>query len=60
MNEKLKPMEKLISPIEMKVIEGNMFEVSVSQSMISVKYVHYAASKSTNIHEDTNVFKYGT
>ena len=30
MNEKLKKMEKLISPIEMKVIEGSMFEVSVS------------------------------
>ncbi len=44
MNEKLKKMEKLISPIEMKVIEGNMFEVSVSQSMISVKYLHCAAS----------------
>ena len=45
MNEKLKKMEKLISPIEMKVIEGNMFEVSVSQSMISVKYLRYASSK---------------
>jgi hypothetical protein len=30
MNEKLKKMEKLISPIKMKVIEGNMSEVSVS------------------------------
>jgi hypothetical protein len=37
MNEKLKKMEKLISPIEMKVIEANMFKVSVSQSMISIK-----------------------
>jgi hypothetical protein len=32
MNEKLKRMEKLIAPIEMKVIEGNIFEVSVSKS----------------------------
>jgi hypothetical protein len=60
MNKKLKRIEKLSLPIEMKVIEGNMFEVSISKSMISVKYVRYAASKSTNIHEDTNVFKYGT
>jgi hypothetical protein len=36
MNKKLKKMEKLIALIEMKVIEGNMFEVSVSQSMISI------------------------
>jgi hypothetical protein len=36
MNKKLKRMEKLSLPIEMKVIEGNMFEVSVSQSMISL------------------------
>jgi len=36
MNEKLKRMEKLISPIEMKVIEGNMFEVTVAISTISV------------------------
>jgi hypothetical protein len=36
MNEKLKRMEKFISAIEMKVIEGNMFEVSVSISMIGV------------------------
>jgi len=35
MNEKLKKMEKLISLIEMKVIEANMFEVSVSKSVIS-------------------------
>jgi hypothetical protein len=32
MNEKLKKMEKLIAPIEMKAIEGNMFEVSVSKN----------------------------
>ena len=32
MNKKLKRMEKLIAPIEMKVIEGNIFEVSVSKS----------------------------
>jgi hypothetical protein len=37
MNKKLKRMEKLIAPIEMKVIEANMFKVSVSQSMISIK-----------------------
>jgi|FrelakmetLWP11LW_1041352.scaffolds.fasta_scaffold298386_1 hypothetical protein len=36
-NEELKKMKKLIGLIEMKVIEGNMFEVSVSKSMISVK-----------------------
>jgi hypothetical protein len=35
--EELKKMKKLIALIEMKVIEGNMFEVSVSKSMISVK-----------------------
>ncbi len=35
MNKKLKKMEKLISPIKMKVIEGSMFEVSVSKSVIS-------------------------
>ncbi len=35
LNEKLKKMEKLTSPIEIKVIEGNMFEVSVSKSVIS-------------------------
>jgi hypothetical protein len=29
MNEKLKRMEKLIARIEMKVIDANMFEVSV-------------------------------
>ncbi len=55
MNEKLKKMEKLIAPIELKVIEGNMFEVSVSQSMISVKYLCYAASESTNIHKDKSL-----
>ncbi len=35
MNKKLKRMEKLSLPIEMKVIEGNMFEVSISKSVIS-------------------------
>jgi hypothetical protein len=34
-NEELKKMKKLIALIEMKVIEGNMFEVSVSKSVIS-------------------------
>jgi hypothetical protein len=49
MNEKLKRMEKLISPIELKVIEGNMFEVCISKSMISIKYLRYAANKFTKI-----------
>ncbi len=37
MNKKLKKMEKLISPIEMKVIEGNMFEVRISISLVTLK-----------------------
>ncbi len=36
MNKKLMRMEKLSLPIEMKGIEGNMFEVSRSKSMISI------------------------
>ncbi len=51
MNEKLKKMEKLIAPIEMKVIEGNMFEVSVSRSvrLTLISYVMQLLSPQTYI-----------